>query len=333
MPIHEGDRAFAGASFARSEIMGSDPELVFAGATSFCRRRYTRDIEGADVVVSGVPWDCTTTYRPGARLGPRAIRAASANLCFGKVWPWNLDPFDHLGVIDWGDVTFDEGYRDVMVANVEAHARAIVGSGRRMLTFGGDHYIALPLLRAHAATHGKLALVHFDAHSDTWDEDYEHHGTMFLAALDEGLIDPACSIQIGLRTFNAEDQDMAILTAPWVHDHGVDAVGAAIRERVGNAPVYLSFDIDCLDPAYAPGTGTPVCGGLSTYQAQAILHRLVGLNLVGMDLVEVSPPYDHAELTALAGATLAFDWLCLLAATTLDSGNPDPYQGGSGRRT
>jgi agmatinase len=325
MPIHEGDRAFMGSS-----IMGSDPELVFAGATSFCRRRYTRDLEGADVVVSGVPWDCTTTYRPGARLGPRAIRQASANLCFGKVWPWNLDPFDHLGVIDWGDITFDEGYRDVMVSNVERHARSIVGAGRTMLTLGGDHYIALPLLRAHAERYGKLALVHFDAHSDTWDEDYEHHGTMFLTALDEGLIDNERSVQIGIRTFNAEDQGFRILTAPWVHEHGVDAVAEVVRARVGDAPAYLSFDIDCLDPVYAPGTGTPVCGGLSTYQAQAVLHRLVGVPFVGMDMVEVAPPYDHAEVTALAAATLALDWLCLLAATKLGAGNPDCYQGGSG---
>ncbi len=323
MPIHVGDRAFVGSS-----IMGSDPELVFAGATSFCRRRYTRDLEGADIVVTGVPWDSTTTYRPGARFGPRAIRQASANLCFGKVWPWNLDPFDHLGVIDWGDVTFDEGYRDAMARNVEAHARTVVSAGRKMLTLGGDHYIALPLLRAHAERYGKVALVHFDAHSDTWDEEYEHHGTMFLTALDEGLIDNERSIQIGIRTFNAEDQGMLILTAPWVHDHGADAVVAAVRERVGDSPAYLSFDIDCLDPVYAPGTGTPVCGGLSTHQAQAVLHRLVGVNFVGMDMVEVSPPYDHAEVTSLAAATLALDWLCLLAAAKTGAANPDPYQGG-----
>jgi agmatinase len=323
MPIHEGDRAFVGTS-----IMGSDPELVFAGATSFCRRRYTRDLTGVDVVVSGVPWDCTTTYRPGARLGPRAIRAASANLCFGKVWPWNIDPFDHLGVIDWGDVTFDEGYRETMAARLEAHARTIVSAGRKMLTLGGDHYIALPVLRAYAERYGKVALVHFDAHSDTWDEDYEHHGTMFLTALDEGLIDNERSVQIGIRTFNAEDQGMTILTAPWVHDHGAEAVAQIVRERVGDRPAYLSFDIDCLDPVFAPGTGTPVCGGLSMYQVQSILYRLVGIDFVGMDLVEVSPPYDHAEVTALAGATLALDWLCLLAANQLGSGPPDPYQGG-----
>jgi agmatinase len=328
MAIHEGDRAFMGAS-----IMGSDPELVFAGATSFARRRYTRDLEGADVVVSGIPWDCSTTYRPGARLGPRAIRTASANLCFGEVWPWTLDPFDHLGVIDWGDVTFAEGHRDSMVERVEAHARSIVGAGRTMLTFGGDHYVSLPLLRAHAEQHGKLALVHFDAHSDTWDEDYEHHGTMFLTALDEGLVDNERSVQIGLRTHNGESQDITILTAPWVHDHGADAVAQVIRERVGAGPAYLTFDIDCLDPVFAPGTGTPVVGGLSTYQAQSILHRLVGVPFVGMDLVEVSPPYDHAEVTALAAATLALDWLCLLAAARTGAGNPDPYQGGSGRRT
>ncbi len=326
MSEHEGDRAFTGGS-----IMGSDPESVFAGATSFCRRRYTRDLTGADVVVSGVPWDCTTTYRPGARLGPRAIRQASANLSFGKIWPWNLDPFDHLGVIDWGDVAFAEGYREAMSVKVEAHARAMLAAGKTMLTLGGDHYTSLPLLRAHAERHGKIALVHFDAHSDTWDDDYEHHGTMFLAALDEGLIDNERSVQIGVRAFNGEDQGMTILTAPWVHDHGAAAVARVVRERVGETPAYLTFDIDCLDPAFAPGTGTPVCGGLTTAQAQAVLFDLVGVPFVGMDVVEVSPPYDHAEITALAASTIALDFLCLLAASRTGAGAPDPYQGGSGR--
>jgi agmatinase len=156
---------------------------------------------------------------------------------------------------------------------------------------------------------------------------------MFLTALDEGLIDHEHSIQIGIRTFNGEDQDMAILTAPWVHDHGPVCVADVIRERVGSAKAYLSFDIDCLDPVHAPGTGTPVVGGLTTYQAQAILYRLTAVDFVGMDVMEVSPPYDHAEVTSLAAATLALDWLCLLAARRAGSGDPDPYQGGSGRRT
>lgn len=319
MAISTGDNAFTGP------LTGSNPELVFAGATSFARRRYTRDITDADVVVSGIPWDGSTTYRPGARLGPRAIRQASANLCFGRVWPWNIDPFDTLAVIDWGDVTFYEGNWESMASALEAHAASIVNAGKKMLTFGGDHYVSLPLLRAHHAKHGPLALVHFDAHSDTWDDDHEHHGTMFRRAITEGLIDVDHSVHIGLRTFNDDDCGMAILTAPWVHDHGATAVSTFIRDRVGDTPAYLTFDIDCLDPAYAPGTGTPVIGGLTTAQAQAIMFGLVGIDFVGMDMVEVSPPYDHAEITALAAATLALDWLCLLASAS----TPNPYSGGA----
>ncbi len=325
MANETGDRAFTEPS-----IMGSTPEMVFAGATSFARRKYTRDLTDAEVVISGVPWDCSTTYRPGTRLGPRAIRAASANLCFGKVWPWNIDPFDHLGVIDWGDIAFNEGYRDTMSANVEAYARQVVAGGRKTLTIGGDHYIALPMLRAIAAHYGPVALVHFDAHSDTWEDDYEHHGTMFLTAIEEGLIDVERSVQVGLRTFNESDSGITVFTAPWVHDNGPDAVASVIKERVGEGAAYLSFDIDCLDPVFAPGTGTPVCGGLSMYQAQSILYRLGGIDFVGMDIVEVSPPFDHAEVTALAAATLGLDWLCLLAANKLGMATPNPYQGGSG---
>ena len=324
-----GDNAFTG------ELRGSAPELVFAGATSFARRRYTRDIAAADVVVSGIAWDGSTTYRPGARLGPRAIRQASANLCFGRVWPWNIDPFDTLAVIDWGDVVFPEGNWATMSTTLEAHATTIVGAGKTMLTMGGDHYVTLPLLRAHAAHHGPIALVHFDAHSDTWDDDHEHHGTMFLTAIREGLIDVEHSVHIGVRTFNESDWGMAILTAPWVHQHGPTAVGEFVRERVGSSKVYLTFDIDCLDPAYAPGTGTPVVGGLTTAQAQAILYGLHGIEFVGMDIVEVSPPFDHSEITALAAATLALDWLCLLATARapdqpLHNPSPNQMQGGSG---
>lgn len=326
MPLHEGDHAFTATS-----LHGSAPELVFAGATSFCRRRFSRDLAGADVVVTGVPWDGTTTYRPGARLGPRAIRQASANLVFGRVWPWNIDPFDTLAVIDWGDVVFKEGYREDMAERVQAHARATLEAGKTMLTLGGDHYVALPLLREHARAHGPLALVHVDAHSDTWDEDYEHHGTMFSLALEEGLIDPQHSVQIGIRTFNEQDKDLTILTAPWVHERGTAAVARVVRDVVGDAKAYLSFDIDGLDPAFAPGTGTPVCGGLSTAQVQAVLWDLTAVDFVGMDIVEVSPPYDHAELTSLAAATIALDWLCLLASRRLDLGAPEPHQGGSGR--
>lgn len=309
--------------------MGSNPELVFAGATSFMRRNYTRDLDGVDVVVSGVPYDLGTTYRPGSRLGPRAIRQASANLAFGAVWPWNLDPFDHLAVSDWGDVVFDEGYPDQMVDHLTEHARHILGSGSKMLTLGGDHFISLALLRAHTEVHGPVAIVHFDAHTDTWIDERFNHGSVFYHAIREGLIDTARSVQIGIRTHNQTDHGIRILTAPWVHDHGCSAVAEVVAERVGSGPSYLTFDIDCLDPAFAPGTGTPVAGGLSTAQAQRILYGFAnhGLSFVGADVVEVSPPYDHAELASLAAATLALDWLCL-EATVAANGSVDPYDGG-----
>jgi agmatinase len=313
--------------------MGSTPELVFAGATSFMRRNYSRDLEGVDIVVSGVPYDLGTTYRPGSRLGPRAIRQASANLAFGGVWPWNLDPFDTLAVTDWGDVVFDEGYPDRMVQNLARHAEHILEAGPRMLTLGGDHFISLALLRAHAAKHGPIAIVHFDAHTDTWIDERYNHGSVFYNAIVEGLIDVERSIQVGIRTHNSTDHGIEILTAPWVHDHGCEATAEAIARRAGEGPTYLTFDIDCLDPAFAPGTGTPVIGGLSTSQAQRILYSLAvaGVSFVGADFVEVSPPYDHAELASLAAATLALDWLCL-EATIVNGLSPTPYSGGQSTR-
>ena len=181
---------------------------------------------------------------------------------------------------------------------------------------GGDHFCTYPALKAHAARQGgPLALVQFDAHSDTWTDDGVRldHGTMFARAADQGAIDPGRSIQVGLRTHNDTDCGFEILTCPWVHRHGIDATLDAIRRRVGEAPVYVTFDIDVLDPAFAPGTGTPVAGGLATWQALELVRGLAGLNLVGMDVVEVSPPFDRAEVTALAAATVAHHWLCLLA--------------------
>jgi agmatinase len=186
-----------------------------------------------------------------------------------------------------------------------------------MLTFGGDHFISYPLLKAHARKYGTLSLIHFDAHSDTWpDEEGKRvdHGTMFWHAAREGLVDPARSVQIGLRTTNDDHMGFQVLDARQVHRRGCEAIVEAIRARVGDNPVYLTFDIDCLDPAFAPGTGTPVCGGLSTVQALEILGGLRGINLVGMDVVEVAPAYDHADVTSLAAATLAMEMLCLYAA-------------------
>ena len=173
-----------------------------------------------------------------------------------------------------------------------------------------------PLLKAHVARHGKpLSLIQFDAHCDTWPDPYPdslNHGTMFYHAVKEGLIDPKTSIQVGIRTYNNDFMGVKILDANWIHRHSIDDVVEEIRQRVGTNPTYLTFDIDCLDPAFAPGTGTPVCGGLSTAQAIAILNELGSINFVGMDIVEVSPPYDHANITSLAAATLAYRFLVLL---------------------
>ena len=184
------------------------------------------------------------------------------------------------------------------------------------MSLGGDHFVAWPLLRAHAAAYGPLALVQVDAHGDLWPDDPGRidHGTMMGRAIREGLVDAARSTQVGIRTFHDSAEGLEILTAPWVHRNGIGAAVEAVRARAGDAPVYLSFDIDALDPAFAPGTGTPVPGGLASWQALELVRGLAGLRLVGMDIVEVSPPFDHAEITALAAATLAHDWLCVLAA-------------------
>ena len=186
-----------------------------------------------------------------------------------------------------------------------------------MLTFGGDHYITYPLLKAHAEKFGKpLALIHFDAHSDTWPDDSPdslNHGSMFYKAMNDGLIDSKHSVQIGIRTWNDDFMGIHILDATWVHRHGTDAVVTEVERIVGDRPAYFTFDIDCLDPAFAPGTGTPVCGGLSTAQTLSIIRGLSGINLIGMDIVEVAPAYDHSQITALAAAHIASDLICLLA--------------------
>ncbi len=308
-PINPGDHAFTGDS-----LYGSVAQPAYAGVASFMRRKHTRDLTGVDVAVSGIPFDLATTNRPGARFGPQGIRHASTQLSYGGVWPWGFDPFERLAVIDHGDCHFDIGNTESMLAAVEAHATKFIEAGVSMLTFGGDHFISLPLLRAHAKRHGPLSLVHFDAHSDTWREEAYHHGTMFFHAIGEGLIDPERSIHIGIRSDNPETHGFTVLDAPWVHDKGPAAAIAEIERVAGGHRAYLTFDIDCLDPAFAPGTGTPVTGGLTTHQAQSILRGLGHVDFVAMDLVEVAPIYDVGEITSLAAATLALEYLCLRAA-------------------
>ena len=303
-------------AITRDSLYGTTPEPTYAGITSFMRRKYTRDLTGADVVVTGVPFDTATTNRPGARLGPRAIRNASTIMAWEKMYGMEFDPFDKLAVIDYGDCYFDHGRPQGIPDEIEAHAYGIISQGPGLLTLGGDHFIAYPLIKAHVKKHGgPLSLLHFDAHSDTWAdaEGRIDHGTMFYFAAREGLLDPATSAQIGLRTTNPDTMGFNVLDAPWVHANGIDATVKQTRRILGDKPVYLSFDIDCLDPSYAPGTGTPVCGGLTSHQAIQILRGLQGINIVGMDIVEVAPAYDVAEITSLAATQLAMEMLYLYA--------------------
>lgn len=287
----------------------------FGGAVSFFRTPFGRDLHGIDVAVMGVPMDIATTNRSGARLGPRAIRSASMSLAWERPWPWKTDPLQALKVVDYGDCENKLGGGLTSVRHIEGWVDQILDAGATALLLGGDHFISYPSLRAHYKKHGTISLIHFDAHTDTWPSSGEgiNHGTMFYQAAKEGIVDPASSIQIGIRTTNDDTLGYEIASAIDVHEQSIAQIVQRIRQRVGNKPAYITFDIDCLDPAFAPGTGTPVPGGLSSYQALAILRGLVGINLIGMDVVEVAPAYDHAELTALAGAQIAIELLALYA--------------------
>lgn len=312
--MEKKDNDFA---LTRESLYGTTPEPTYAGITSFMRRKYTRNFDGADVVVTGVPFDTATTNRPGARFGPRSIRAASTIMAWERPYGMAFDPFDTLAVVDCGDCNFDFGHPATVPDDIEQHAFDIIDQGPGLLTLGGDHFIAYPLLKAHARKFGKpLSMLHFDAHSDTWKDtnDRIDHGTMFYWAAKYGIVDPATSVQIGLRTSNPDTLGFNILDAPWVHENGIEKTVRKTAAALGDNPVYVTFDIDCLDPSYAPGTGTPVCGGLTTHQAMTILRGLAGINIVGMDVVEVAPQYDVAEITSLAAAHIAMEMLYLYAS-------------------
>jgi agmatinase len=299
----------------KANSKGRWQEMTYGGVLSFLRRRYSLDLAGVDVAVMGVPFDNAVTFRPGTRLGPQAVRAASVQLAELKAFPWGIDPFETLGVVDVGDVFLDPHHPDTVAPAIQARASEVIAAGSRLLSIGGDHSISYPLIKAHADHYGPMALIQFDAHCDTWKDDgvAMDHGTMFARSVDEGIVDVRRSTQVGLRTYNDSDYGFEILTSPWIHRNGIEAAIKVAVERAGGAPVYLSFDVDGLDPAYAPGTGTPVPGGLASWQALEFVRGLRGLNLIGMDIVEVSPPFDHAEVTALAAAHVAHDWICVLA--------------------
>jgi agmatinase len=288
----------------------------FSGHISFLRFPVAASAAGLDLAVLGIPFDLATTGRPGARLGPRGIREMSltwADFPWG-VWPWGYHLKERFAAADLGDVTGFTAYTERMVPAVVQAAGAILDTGSSLLTLGGDHAVTYPLLKAHAKKHGPLALVHFDSHSDTWVDTNFNHGTMFYHAIRDGLIEPQSSIQIGLRTPNPDRHGMEIIDAFETLRSSPAQIATRIRERVGPRPAYLTFDIDFLDPAFAPATGTPVCGGPSVAFARELLLAMRGTRFVGGDLVEVAPHYEGpAQITALAGATLAADILYLIA--------------------
>ncbi|MEM9350705.1 MAG: agmatinase [Pseudomonadota bacterium] len=300
-------------AFMRQGLRGLSFENAFGGALSFMRRRYSKNLAGVDLAITGVPFDQAVTNRPGTRLGPRAIREASTLQPCDPPYGWDINPLTEFDLVDYGDLAFDYAQVSAFPAALEAHIAEILTAGAGSLVLGGDHFITYPILKAYAETYGPISLLQFDAHTDTWADDDEgriDHGTMFYKAVKAGIVDVAHSVQVGIRTMNPDTLGVPIIDAPEVHADPSAAV-AKIKDILGDRPVYLTFDIDCLDPAFAPGTGTPVSGGLSSAQALMMLRALKGINMVGGDVVEVSPPYDAGNCTAVAGAHMAMELACL----------------------
>ena len=308
MPARTTDNAFT----ARA-IKGAATDPTYAGALSFMRRKYTKNLKDVDAVVWGIPFDAAVSNRPGTRFGPRAIREASAIFDNDPQYPFHRDLFADFAVIDYGDCLFDYADHPKIPGSIERETAKILRSGAFLLTLGGDHFVTWPVLKAHAAIHGPLALVHFDAHQDTWFDDGRRidHGSFVGRAARDGVIDPSHSIQIGIRTHAPDDCGIRMLYGHEIEDMSTGAVAETVLAHVGDRPCYLTFDIDCLDPAYAPGTGTPVAGGPSSAKMLSVIQRLGALDIRGADVVEVSPPYDHANITAIAGATVAMYLLAL----------------------
>ena len=294
---------------------------AYAGIPTFMRQPASRELEGVDVAIVGIPFDSgATSFRSGARMGPRKIREHSL-----EIWGYNrvmgVDPLDALTVVDYGDIGVDLTNIETTAETIFKEARDILEKDVRLISLGGDHSIVYPLLKAHAEVHGPMALIHFDSHSDTEDGPLRH-GTPLAFASKEKAIDPDAFIQIGIRgpVYEPKALEIAasygaqVLTIDECFEIGIPAVIDRYRKLVGNRKVYVSLDIDVADPAYAPGTGTPEVGGFTSYQILQLVRGLKGLNLVGFDLVEVSPPYDsQGEITAILGANLVFEFLSLLA--------------------
>ncbi len=296
----------------------------FMGIATFGRQPHTRDVRGADAAIVGAPFDGGTSYRSGTRFGPRKIREVSLLL-----WGYNnalaVAPFQALKVVDYGDVDIVPVDIEDTYANIEREVGAILDAGATAVTLGGDHSIALPLLRAHARKHGPLAVVHFDSHPDTWEREFGSrpysHGTPFRRAIEENLIDTDAYVQVGIRgpttasndLQDARDLGARMITIDEARSVGIPAILKEVHARAAGKTVYVSFDIDAVDPAFAPGTGTPEVGGFTSHDALQLLRGLKGLDLIGFDLVEVSPPYDHGDITAILAANLVFEFLSLIA--------------------
>jgi agmatinase len=295
----------------------------FEGISTFMRLPAVRDLDGVDVAIVGIPFDTGATYRAGARFGPQAVRAGSRLLR-----PYNpaqkINVFDHLSVIDYGDAPVVPGFIQPSYVRIESALRPLHEAGVVPIGVGGDHSIALAELRAAHATHGPLGLAHFDAHGDTWDQYWGErytHGTPFRRAVEEGLLDPARCIQVGMRgpLYSPDDLEesrslgLELIPGDEMMTLGMPAVADLVRQRVGDGPTFLSFDVDFIDPSCTPGTGTPEVGGPLTREALALVRRLDGVQIIGCDVVEVLPAYDVAELTAMTAANVIFEILSLLA--------------------
>jgi agmatinase len=301
----------------------------FSGIRTFMRLPYVTDLEGVDFAIVGVPFDTGGTFRVGARFGPEGIRTQSMLLR-----PYNpalkVSIFDICSGIDYGDLMVTPGYLPESHQQIEQGAAQVLSSGATPIFLGGDHSVSLPLLRAVAAKYGPVALVHFDSHSDLWHSYFggkDTHGTPFRRACEEGLLDTARSSQIGLRGSLYDEGDVQITTemgfqlisGPEMHEIGMKETLRRVRERLGSGPAYLTFDIDFVDPAYAPGTGTPEVGGFTSAQCQQLIRGMAGANFVGFDLVEVMPPYDPpGGVTCLLAANLVYEFISLIALQRRD---------------
>ena len=300
----------------------------FAGPSTFARLPELRDVSRCDIAILGIPFDAGTSYRPGARFGPQSIRQASRHLRTQYHPSYDTEPFVEQQVADAGDISCNPFNIEEAVGQIQMAATEMLGKVDSIISLGGDHTIALPLLRAVNHFHGPVALVHFDAHLDTWDTYFGApytHGTPFRRAAEEKLFLDHASMHVGIRgplysrddLDNDEELGFKVVHCDEFQKEGLDHVASRIKERVGDNPMYLSIDIDVLDPAHAPGTGTPEIAGISSRELLGVLREFDGLNIISADVVEVSPAYDHAELTSLAAATIVYEIINLLARSSL----------------